>query len=153
MNEASLSNLRDIVLPAEPGLWPLAPGMWLLLSVLLSLLVWALWTQYDRRKRNAYRRAGLLLLRPIARSLARRLDHAEYGAVPLLGVSAPVFVAHGSSSARSIRSAIRSAKIFVESRLDEAIEQELRSLACAHGGRGPTGTVGGHLAAAGRGTD
>ena len=62
MNEASLSNLRDIVLQAEPGLWPVAPGMWLLLSVLLSLLVWVLWTQYDRRKRNAYRRAGLVLL-------------------------------------------------------------------------------------------
>ena len=62
MNEASLSNLRDIVLPPEPGLWPLAPGMWLLLSAVLSLLVWVLWTQYDRRKRNAYRRAGLLLL-------------------------------------------------------------------------------------------
>ena len=62
MNEASLSNLRDIVLPAEPGLWPLAPGVWLLLSVVLSLLVWVLWTQYDLRKRNAYRRAGLVLL-------------------------------------------------------------------------------------------
>jgi hypothetical protein len=62
MNESSLSNLRDIVLPAEPGLWPLAPGMWLLISSLLSLLAWILWTQYDRRKRNAYRRAGLLLL-------------------------------------------------------------------------------------------
>ncbi|VAW74579.1 FIG00657500: hypothetical protein [hydrothermal vent metagenome] len=33
--------LRDIHLPAEPGLWPPALGWWVLATLLLILLVWA----------------------------------------------------------------------------------------------------------------
>ena len=62
MSGTSLSDLRDIALPAEPGLWPPAPGMWLLLSILFSILLVLCWSLLERRKRNAYRRAGILLL-------------------------------------------------------------------------------------------
>ena len=32
--------LRDIQLPPEPGLWPWAPGVWLLLVIALAVLLW-----------------------------------------------------------------------------------------------------------------
>ncbi|MEX0332833.1 MAG: DUF4381 domain-containing protein [Puniceicoccaceae bacterium] len=65
MNGPSLSELRDIVEPAAPGLWPLAPGMWLLLAVVLSLILFLAWSMVEQRRRNAYRRAGVLLLEEV----------------------------------------------------------------------------------------
>lgn len=73
-------------------------------------------------------RLGYLLLEPVARRLRRVVDHSEYGAVPLLGVAGPVFIGHGSSSAKSIRSAVRVAKTFVDSRVNEAIERKVREM-------------------------
>ncbi len=34
--------LRDIHLPASPGLWPPAPGWWLLAAAVLAVLVWGM---------------------------------------------------------------------------------------------------------------
>jgi glycerol-3-phosphate acyltransferase PlsX len=49
-------------------------------------------------------------LRPAFASLRGRLDYAEYGAAPLLGVRGLVLVAHGRSNARAIASALRTAR-------------------------------------------
>lgn len=61
--EASLENLRDIVVPDPPPLWPPAPGVWVLLIVVLAVAtaLFLLWRRV--RARNAYRRAGLALLK------------------------------------------------------------------------------------------
>lgn len=58
----SLDNLRDIVLPNPPPLWPPAPEVWLLIAiiVLAAIILFYQWRQV--RQRNAYRRAGLALL-------------------------------------------------------------------------------------------
>ena len=44
---------------------------------------------------------------PALRRVRRRLDYAEYGGVPLLGVNGVCIVAHGRSSALAIKSAVR----------------------------------------------
>jgi len=60
---ASLQNLRDIAVPEPPPLWPPAPGVWVLLIIVLAVLIaLALWWR-RARTRNAYRRAGLALLK------------------------------------------------------------------------------------------
>jgi hypothetical protein len=70
--EASLSNLRDIVVPEPPPFWPPAPGVWVALIIAVAvLLAFVLWWQRARAK-SAYRRAGLALL-PGART-ARDID-------------------------------------------------------------------------------
>jgi Domain of unknown function (DUF4381) len=58
----SLANLRDIVLPDPPPFWPPAPGAWVVLGIAVAILSIAGWGWYTSRQRNAYRRAGLLLL-------------------------------------------------------------------------------------------
>ncbi|MEM7244352.1 MAG: phosphate acyltransferase PlsX [Acidobacteriota bacterium] len=74
---------------------------------------------------------GALLMAPRLRRLKKRFDHDEHGAVPLLGISAPVFIGHGSSSVRGIESAIAVTHRFVEQRVNLAIQEQLRALAPA----------------------
>lgn len=51
--------LRDIHLPEAIGWWPLAPGWWLLIVVLLAGTVWLLRSYFRRRARGAARRLAL----------------------------------------------------------------------------------------------
>ena len=61
-DQYSLDNLRDIVIPEPPPLWPLAPGMWVLLGLIFLTLLLIVWRWRAARKKNAYRKAGLVLL-------------------------------------------------------------------------------------------
>lgn len=68
-------------------------------------------------------KTGAMLARPAFKNLKKRLDYAEYGGAPLLGVRSMVVVCHGSSNARAIRNAIRNVKEFSEHGALERIER------------------------------
>jgi glycerol-3-phosphate acyltransferase PlsX len=55
--------------------------------------------------------------------LKKRLDYAEYGGAPLLGVRKMVVIGHGSSNARAVRNAIRNVKEFSAHGAIERIER------------------------------
>ncbi|AEG59993.1 phosphate acyltransferase PlsX [Desulforamulus ruminis] len=57
--------------------------------------------------------------------LKRRMDYAEYGGAPLLGVDGVSVISHGSSRAKAIKNAIRVAKETVEQKLVPAIKANL----------------------------
>jgi hypothetical protein len=61
-DSASLQNLHDIVIPAPPPLWPPAPGVWVLLVIVLAVVIALGVWWWSLRSRNTYRRAGLALL-------------------------------------------------------------------------------------------
>lgn len=52
-------------------------------------------------------RAGALLLVPAFRRFRRRVDYAEWGGAPLLGVDGVCVISHGRSTAKAIKNAIR----------------------------------------------
>jgi glycerol-3-phosphate acyltransferase PlsX len=52
---------------------------------------------------------GALMAAGAIRRMKKRLDYAEYGGAPLLGVRGAVAICHGSSDARAIKNGIRSA--------------------------------------------
>ncbi|MFY9095000.1 phosphate acyltransferase, partial [Aliarcobacter butzleri] len=54
-----------------------------------------------------------------------RVDYAEYGGAPLLGVKAPVIISHGKSNSKAIQNAIFQAINAASSNLDSIIEQRL----------------------------
>jgi len=56
---ASLQNLNDIVLPATVSWWPLAPGWYVLIGILLIALAWFGYRSIQRWINNRYRRAAL----------------------------------------------------------------------------------------------
>lgn len=72
---------------------------------------------------------GAALVRPALRGIAARLDPSEYGAQPLLGVRSYAFIGHGSSDARAIESALKTAKRAVEADLVGKLEAGLAALA------------------------
>ncbi len=55
------------------------------------------------------RRIAYLMVRRKLAAIRERLDPAEYGGAPLLGVNGVTIIAHGSSTARAIRNAVRAA--------------------------------------------
>ncbi|MFP5503436.1 MAG: phosphate acyltransferase, partial [Candidatus Sericytochromatia bacterium] len=68
-----------------------------------------------------------LIMRPNLRALKRRLDYAEYGGAPLLGVNGLCIIGHGSSKAYAIRHAIRVAREAVEGQAIATMRQALAS--------------------------
>jgi glycerol-3-phosphate acyltransferase PlsX len=68
-----------------------------------------------------------LLGRQALRRFRQRLDYAEYGGAPLLGVAGHCIVGHGRSSARAVRAAILLAHRFAVDGLVPRIEEELMS--------------------------
>ena len=77
-NPASLQNLNDIVLPATVGWWPLAPGWYILLALLLIAFAWFGYRSLYRWMNDRYRRAALRELQLLAdRMHATKERHAE----------------------------------------------------------------------------
>ncbi len=76
-------------------------------------------------KRSLISIAGAVLMRKVFKSLKVRVDYAEYGGAPLLGVKSPVIIAHGKSNPKAIKNAIFQAINAASSNLNEDIEQKL----------------------------
>jgi glycerol-3-phosphate acyltransferase PlsX len=68
---------------------------------------------------------GALLSRKAFVDFQKRIDDSEYGGAPLLGLKGVAIVGHGSSNANAIKNAIRVAKQYAESGVNERLETEL----------------------------
>lgn len=67
-------------------------------------------------------KVGGMLLKPSLRNLKKKMDYAEYGGAPLLGVNGVSVVCHGSSKARAIFKAIEVANTCCESGFVEKLK-------------------------------
>lgn len=65
-------------------------------------------------------------IRPAFDSFRKRVDYAEYGGAPLLGIDGVGIICHGASSAVAIRNAIKEAAKMVECRVNRAITMHLQ---------------------------
>jgi phosphate acyltransferase len=75
------------------------------------------------------RKIGYLMMRPAFMALKRRIDYAEYGGMPLIGINGISIISHGRSSAHAIKNAIRVAYELAKSeairRIHEDIERNM----------------------------
>lgn len=84
-----------------------------------ALMLGIIGEEIRRRKVAAL---GALLAKPAFRAVKHRLDYAEYGGAPLLGVDGVVIIAHGRSNAKAICNAIRVAERAVNGKIVEQIK-------------------------------
>ena len=74
---------------------------------------------------------GAALAMPALRAMGKRIDYAEYGGVPVLGVNGVLVNCHGRSKARAIAQALRLAERMARQDLVGAIGRELAASAAS----------------------
>jgi glycerol-3-phosphate acyltransferase PlsX len=78
-------------------------------------------------QRDAISLVGGLLARPAFGRVYKQIDPFEIGGAPLLGVNGVVIVGHGRSNAFAIKNAIRQARLAVNGRVVQAIQEGLKT--------------------------
>jgi phosphate acyltransferase len=75
------------------------------------------------------RKIGYALSRSAYRDFKKRIDYAEYGGAPLLGVKGVCIICHGRSDSNAIKNAVRVAADSTTSNMNQRVEEELRGRA------------------------
>ncbi len=76
-------------------------------------------------ERSQLSKLGYLLMRPAFQSLKQKVDYAEYGGAPLVGINGISIISHGRSSDRAIKNAIRVAADLAASEVNKHIHEDI----------------------------
>lgn len=79
-------------------------------------------------KKSSIAMLGAILMKGVFKALKKRVDYAEYGGAPLLGVNGCVIIGHGKSNSKAIKNAIFQAINFINSGVNEDIKEKLNSI-------------------------
>lgn len=79
----------------------------------------------DILMKNIFTKLSALVLKPGMKQLKHKMDYAEYGGAPLLGINGIAIKAHGSSDGKAFYNAIKSALAFAKTGVNEKIRSEL----------------------------
>ena len=71
---------------------------------------------------------GLLLKPALKKYMVKRLDYAEYGGAPLLGIKGGLLICHGASKAKAIKNAIHMAEGVCREHLDQIVMDTLKQM-------------------------
>ncbi|PJD92444.1 MAG: hypothetical protein CK424_05945 [Legionella sp.] len=75
-----LQQLRDIHLPPVPGIWPLAPGWYVLLGLVVLVLLLGSWYGWRQYRHGLAKRAGLKLLEGYANAYTPHVNTQQTSA-------------------------------------------------------------------------
>ncbi len=68
---------------------------------------------------------GYFFLKPHLAEFKKKVDYSETGGAPLLGINGVCIIAHGSSSPKAIKNAIKRAKELIEKKINEHIQDDI----------------------------
>ena len=85
----------------------------------------------DEIKGSFLSKIGYLLARPAFKRFRKRVDYAEYGGAPLLGINGVGMICHGGSNAKAIKNAIRFAHENAVKKVDQRMAEKLREYLAA----------------------
>ncbi len=77
--------------------------------------------------RRFWAKIGYVLARPAFDAFKKRVDYAEYGGAPLLGIQGTGMICHGGSSAKAVMNAIGMARESVAQRVNERLVAQLQA--------------------------
>ncbi len=75
---------------------------------------------------------GFVMMRPSLKNFKKKIDYAEYGGAPLLGVRGTCIISHGKSTGKAIKNAIREAEKLVRTGVNEEIKKEIHDFTHPH---------------------
>lgn len=78
-------------------------------------------------KSSLWSRLGALIALPAFKRFAKKIDYAEYGGAPILGLNGIAIVCHGSANARSIQTSLQQAAILIQKNANEHLFQGLHA--------------------------
>ncbi|MBI4378107.1 MAG: phosphate acyltransferase PlsX [Nitrospinae bacterium] len=79
----------------------------------------------DLFSKNWRSRLGYLMVKPYLEAFKKSVDYSEYGGAPLLGVNGVCIIAHGSSSPKAIKNAIRQAGELIHRKINTHIREDI----------------------------
>ncbi len=88
-------------------------------------------------KKDPLALAGALLVKGALNRVKKRIDYEEYGGSLLLGVNGVVMIAHGRSSPRAIKNALKHARHLAEERVVDRVGEQLRRSSAETATRSP----------------
>src|SRR4030043_346264 len=94
----------------------ISEGLWETIHAILK------WEAQD----NIRAKAAYFLMGRAIRRLEKKLDYAEYGGAPLIGINGNCVICHGLSNAKAIMNAILLALNVAKNRLNEHVIEELK---------------------------
>jgi glycerol-3-phosphate acyltransferase PlsX len=75
--------------------------------------------------KSLIRKLGYLLMRPAFQALKQRVDYAEYGGAPLIGINGISIISHGRSSDRAIKNAVRVAFELAKREVNKHLHEDI----------------------------
>ena len=78
-------------------------------------------------KKSIFAQFGYLLARTAFKKFKKKVDYAEYGGAPLLGINGVGMISHGGSNAKAIKNAIRFAHEYAEKGVNERMAEKLQA--------------------------
>lgn len=79
-------------------------------------------------KKNVKTKLAAAMILPEMKELKEQLDYNEYGGAPIMGLSKPVFKAHGNSTAITFKNAIKVTMEYVSKNVINEIKEEIESM-------------------------
>jgi len=76
-------------------------------------------------KTNWASKLGYFFLKPHLAEFKKKVDYSETGGAPLLGINGVCIIAHGSSSPKAIKNAIKRAKELIEKKINQHIQDDI----------------------------
>lgn len=77
--------------------------------------------------KNTKTKIAAMMIKPELTELKKQSDYREYGGAPLIGISKPVFKAHGSADAKTFKNAVRLAGEYVKRNVVGLITNEIKA--------------------------